>query len=53
MHIQHPTSNIEHPMNAQIAGIGCSMLDVGCFSGAATGNADVFDLDPYPLGEEH
>src|SRR2546425_46764 len=29
--IQHPTSNIQHPMVGVRALIGCSMLDVGCW----------------------
>jgi hypothetical protein len=29
--IQHPTSNAQHPWIARLAGIGCSMLDVGCW----------------------
>jgi len=31
VNIQHPTSNIEHPMGAGGGGTGCWMLDVGCW----------------------
>ena len=29
--IQHPTSNIQHPVIAKVEAIGCSRLDVGCW----------------------
>ncbi|HVM50491.1 MAG TPA: hypothetical protein VMU04_20870 [Candidatus Acidoferrum sp.] len=29
--IQHPTSNIQHPMADPVALIGCWMFDVGCW----------------------
>src|ERR1041385_5590686 len=29
--IQHPTSNIQHPVRARTDAIGCSMLDVRCW----------------------
>jgi len=36
--IQHPTSNAQHPWIAQIAGIGCSKLDVGCWMFSSFGS---------------
>jgi hypothetical protein len=37
--IQHSISNAQHPMAGEL-GVGCSMLDVGCFGSCSQGTPD-------------
>jgi hypothetical protein len=54
--IQQPTSNAQHPLIARLAGIGCSMLDVGYWmfsplgSGVQSANTRIRRILSQPSG---